>query len=168
VTYSYTATESFTLAHARKLAAKVVADMHQCLRVYGRPEETSIGAYQTELVVLLNGRYVSKYEFGFKTATEKRIVSWKCTVTSAGDLEGGRSGGLYATADVNGARMFNYLCHSDKWFGLTASEQAAVDAKHSIERVGCDPPSDGSGRWVRDRQYVSGGVALEREEFRPW
>jgi len=168
VTYSYTATESFTLAHAKKLAAKVIADMHQCRRLYGRPSESSIEAYQTELVVLLAGEYVSKYEFGFKTDADQRIVSWRYTVGPAGDLEGGRSGGLYATADIDDARMFNYLWQSDKWNDLLPSEQAKVNAKHTIERVAGDPPSDGSGRWVRDRRYVAGGVAIEREEFRPW
>jgi HORMA domain-containing protein len=168
MSYSYTATESFTLTDARKLAAKVIADMHQCRRLYGSPPESSIEAYQTELVVLLAGRYVSEYEFGFKTSADKRIVSWQYTVTAAGDLEGGRSGGLYATADVGSAPFFNYLWRSATWRTLTGGEQAKVDAQHSVERRVGDPPADGSGRWVRDRQYVSGGVAIERKEFRPW
>jgi len=168
VTYSQTATQSFTLTDAKKLAAKVIADMYQCRRLYAGPSESSIEAYQTELVVLLAGRHVSEYEFGFKTAADKRIVSWQYTVTAGGDLQRGRSGGLYATADVSNARFFNYLWRSSTWYALSASEQARVDAQHSVERTLGDPPSDGSGRWVRDRQYVSGGVAIERKEFRPW
>jgi Bacterial HORMA domain family 1 len=168
MTFSYTSTDSFTLTNAKKLAAKVTADMHQCRRLYGRPSEERIDAYQEELVVLLAGGYVSQYEFGFKTGTDKRILSWRYTVTPAGDLEGGRSGGLCATADVADARTFNYLWHSDEWFKLDAAEQARFDAKHSVERSGGDPPTDGSGRWVRNRSYVSGGVAIQREEFQPW
>jgi hypothetical protein len=45
VSYSYTATESFTLTDAKKLAAKVIADMHQCRRIYESPSESSIEAY---------------------------------------------------------------------------------------------------------------------------
>jgi Bacterial HORMA domain family 1 len=168
VTYSHTATESFTLTDAKKLAAKVIADMYQCRRLYASPSESSIEAYQTELVVMLAGRYVSEYEFGFKTAADKRIVSWQYAVTVAGDLQGGRSGGLYATADVTSAQFFNFLWSSAEWRKLTTAEQAKVEAQHTIGRVERDPPRDGSGRWVRDRQYVSGGVAIERKEFRPW
>lgn len=168
VTYSHTATESFTLTDARKLAAKVIADMYQCHRLYESPSESSIEAYQTELVVLLAGRYVSEYEFGFKSSAGKRIVSWQYTVTAAGDLQGGRSGGLYAAADVSSAQFFNFLWRSAEWRKLTNAEQAKVNAQHTIDRVEGDPPRDGSGRWVRDRQYVSGGMAIERKEFRPW
>jgi hypothetical protein len=168
VTYSRTVTESFTLTDAKKLAAKVIADMYQCRRLYESPSESSIEAYQTELVVLLAGRYVSEYEFGFQTAADKRIVAWQYTVTAAGDLQGGRSGGLYAMADLSSAQFFNFLWRSAEWRKLTTAEQAKVDAQHAIERVEGDPPHDGSGRWVRDRRYVSGGVAIERKEFRPW
>jgi hypothetical protein len=95
-------------------------------------------------------------------------VSWRYRVTSAGDLEGGRSGGLYAKADVAQARWFNFLWTSQKWADLSESARAAVNAQYHLDRGDGDPPQDGSGRWVTDRTYGSGGVALRREEFRPW
>jgi Bacterial HORMA domain family 1 len=67
MSYSYTTTESFTLTHARRLATKVAADMHQCQRFYGYPTDTQIENYQQELIVLLHGGYMKSYEFGFKT-----------------------------------------------------------------------------------------------------
>jgi hypothetical protein len=168
VTYTQTATESFTLTNAKKLAAKVIADMYQCRRLYDRPSESDIEEFHAELIVLLAGHYVSEYEFGFKTAAGKRIVSWQYTVTAAGDLQGGRSGGLYAAANVGSAQFFNFLWSSAEWRTLTTAEQAKVNAQHPVDRTVGNPPTDGSGRWVRDRQYVSGGVAIERKEFRPW
>lgn len=167
VSYTYTTSESFTLTHAKKLAAKVTADMHQCRRLYGDPTETDIASYNEELVVMLAGEYLSSYEFGYQKG-DKRIVSWYYTVTAAGDLEGGRSGGLYAQADIIGASWFNFMTTSNSWAGLTEAGRNAVRAKHSINRVTGDPPADGSGHWVADRTYVSGGVAVQRKEFRPW
>lgn len=167
MTSSYTLTETFNVTHARKLAAKVVADMHQCNRLYGKgPSATAIAAYEQELVAMLAGGYIASYEFGFQTADGRRVLSWKYTVGAAGDLEGGRSGGLFATADVSSASLFNFLTTNYKWSSLPASEQAKVDAQHNIRRVEGDPPADGAGYWASDRSYLAGGVSVTRQEFR--
>jgi len=167
MTNSYTNTESFTLTNAKKLAAKVSADMDQCRLHYGEPLETDIVRYRDELVVMLVEKCVSKYEFGYKTSDGKRIVSWQYAVNAAGDLEGGRSGGLFATADVSKGSMFNFLWTNTTWDNLSDSGREKIRSQHAVRRGTGDPPSDGSGSWVRDRTYGSGGVALERREFRP-
>jgi len=168
VTYSYTNTDSFTIAHARKLAGKVSADMNQCRLFYGQPSEIGIAQYQDELVVMLADEYVDKYEFGFKTSDDSRVVSWRYTVTASGDLEGGRSGGLHAKADISGAVWFNFMWTNTKWWNLTDAGRETVRARHKIVRTSGEPPTDGAGRWVQDRSYGAGGVVLQREEFRPW
>src|SRR6266699_3763453 len=111
MTSTYTTSETFTLTHARRLAAKVAADMHQCQRFYRQPTEKQIENYQQELVVLLHGGYVKSYEFGFQTKDERRVVSWSYTVSPSGDLEGGRSGGLFPSADISDAALFNFLTY---------------------------------------------------------
>lgn len=168
MTTAYTKSESFTVINARKLAAKVAADMHQCQRFYGWPSAKEVEEFNGELIVLLAGHYVSQYEFGFKTEDDRRVVSWRYRVTTAGDLEGGRAGGLVPSADIRGAVNFNFLWTTTSWADLTQSERAAIEAHHNVHRTISEPPVDGNGRWVRDRTYVSGGVAMEREEFRPW
>lgn len=168
MTSSYTTTETFNVTHARKLAAKVVADMHQCNLLYGRgPSTTDIAAYEAELVVLLAGGYVSAYEFGFKTVDNRRVLSWKYTVGLSGDLEGGRSGGLYSQASLDGASLFNFLTTNTKWSQLSESDQAKVDQQHPISRTVSSPPADGNGYWASNRAYAAGGVAVTRQEFRP-
>lgn len=168
MSYSYTTTETFTLTHARRLAAKVAADMHQCQRFYGLPTDEQIENYQQELTVLLHGGYVKSYEFGFKTRDDRRVVAWYYTVGPAGDLEGGRSGGLYPSAEIADAVTFNFLSYSDAWFALSGTEKANIKAKHSVRRSDGVPPQDGNGYWDSSRHYASGGVAVTRKEFRPW
>ncbi len=169
MTYTYTQTETFNVTHARKLAAKVIADMHQCNRFYGKgPSEARIADYEAELVAMLKGGYVESYEFGFKTATDKRIVSWKYTVTASGDLEGGRSGGLYANADVANGSLFNFMTTNSKWAALSQADQDKVEDEHPVNRKEGEPPSDGSGYWTQDRTYSAGGVGVVRKEFRPY
>lgn len=166
--YSYTTSETFTLTDARRLAAKVAADMHQCQRLYGRLTDTAIENYQEELTVLLHGEYVKSYEFGFKTKDERRVVSWFYTVGPSGDLEGGRSGGLFPSADISSAVLFNFLSYSSKWFDLSSTERAKIKASYSVQRTDGSPPQDGDGYWDSSRHYASGGVAVTRKEFRPW
>lgn len=166
--YSYTTSETFTLTHARRLAAKVAADMHQCQRLYGHFTDAEIGNYQEELTVLLHGGYVKSYEFGFKTKNGQRVLSWLYNVSSSGDLEGGRSGGLFSSANVSDADMFNFLSPSTQWFALSAIERDKIKATYSIRRTDGTSPQDGNGYWDRSRHYTSGGVAVTRKEFRPW
>ncbi len=167
MTFTYTTPETFTVVHARKLAAKIVADMHQCRRFYGEPTEAEITAWNDELVVMLAGGYVDSYEFGFKSK-DRRVVSWFYTVSAAGELEGGRSGGLYPGASISGASMFNFMTTSASWGRLSERQRNAERAKHGVNRTTGEPPADGSGHWVIDRVYVAGGVAVRRREFQPW
>jgi hypothetical protein len=167
MTSSYTNTDTFTLTNAKKLAAKVTSDMHQCRQFYERPSEDEILQFQQELIVLLAGKYVSKYEFGFKTNDDKRIVSWLYEVTTAGDIEGGPSGGLHAHANISKGKWFNFLTTNVNWSKLSEKDQTAVNAQHKVTRTTGEPPADGSGQWASDRTYVSGGVAITRKEFRP-
>ncbi len=166
--YTYTVTETFTLTHARRLAAKVAADMHQCQRLYGHLTDTEIKDYQQELTVLLLDGYIRTYEFGFKTKDGRRVVSWYYTVGPSGDLEGGRSGGLFPTADISTAVMFNFLTYSSEWFALNDIEKDKVRANYTVRRATGTSPQDGNGYWDTSRYYVSGGAALTRKEFRPW
>jgi hypothetical protein len=165
--YSYTTSETFTLTHARRLAAKVAADMHQCQRLYGHLTETQIENYQQELIVLLHGGYIESYEFGFQTEDERRIVSWFYTVGPSGDLEGGRSGGLFPSADISDAVMFNFLSCNSKWFALSTLERNKIKASYPVQRTEGSAPQDGNGYWDSSRLYASGGVAITRKEFRP-
>lgn len=168
MTTSYTTTETFNVTHARKLAAKVIADMHQCNLLYSRgPGDDAIAGYQAELTAMLAGGYVTSYEFGFQTASDKRVLTWKYTVGPSGELEGGRSGGLYTQADLAGTSLFNYLITNSKWSALPDETQAKVEAQHPVRRIECDPPSDGNGYWATNRSYTAGGVAVTREEYRP-
>lgn len=167
MSYSYTTTESFTLTHARRLAAKVAADMHQCQRFYGHLSDEEIESYEQELTVLLHGGYVKSYEFGFKSKDERRVVSWYYTVGPSGSLEGGRSGGLFPAANVSGAVWFNFLSPSSEWYALSTAERDKIKASYPVRRTEGSSPQDGNGYWDSSRHYASGGVAVTRKEFRP-
>lgn len=168
MSYSYTTTETFTLTNAKRLAAKVTADMHQSHRLYGAPSLADIEEYQQELTVMLNDGYLKTYEFGFKDGNGNRQLSWLYTVGPTGDLEGGRSGGLYPSAEVNSSRSFNYITRTSEWHGLSDAEREQVNGRHPVQRTSGDAPQDGNGYWENTKSYNSGGVAVTRKEFRPY
>lgn len=168
MTGTYTLTETFNVTHARKLAAKAVADMHQCNLLYSKgPTSVAVANYEQELVAMLAGGYVDSYEFGFQTSAAKRVLAWKYTVGLSGDLEGGRSGGLFAQADLAGTTLFNFMTTNSKWAGLSATDKSKVNDEHPVHRVEGEPPADGNGYWSSTRSYAAGGIAVNRQEFRP-
>jgi hypothetical protein len=166
---AYSQTQTFTRTEARYLASKVVADLHQCARLYGQPSITSIPDYETELVERLVKGYVSLYEFGFRK-DGKRVVSWQYEVRE-GDLVGGstddRPGGVYARADVSGAFYYNHMTYTSNWTALSDDEKAAFLETLPFTRGYGRLPDDGSGYWVTDKSYTRGGVEVTRRTFRP-
>jgi hypothetical protein len=166
-TMTRTATESFTLTHAKILASKVTADMRRCQQNYSRPSDSDINDYGTELALLLRDGYVQAYEFGF-SRDDARILSWSYTVDSSGQVTSNdRPGRIIAGVDISGASFFNQLTRSSAWGKLGVSAQEAITAGLPIQRVTKDGPRDGAGKWVYDLNYSSGGVTLGRKSFQP-
>jgi Bacterial HORMA domain family 1 len=166
---TFTRSSTFTIAEARKLAAKVEADLYLCSRYYGAPAVDQIPKYAEELAQLLNGGYVEQYEFGFKK-DGNRVVSWRYRVAADGSLQSDdRAGRVFSSADVSGATYFNYLWHSAAWSALSGAERSKIETGLPIQRTGGDPPGDGNGYWTSgDKTYSASGVGLGRSTFRPF
>lgn len=167
MTYSFTAAETFSIIHARKLSSKVAADMHLCAQYYGNPSEEKIREFAEELAQYLNEGYVKEYEFGYQK-NGKRIVTWRYKVDENGILTADeRPGKVAAYVDIAGSSFFNFLTRDPDFFRLTAAQQASFEASLPFQRTTGEPPSDGSGYWTSDRNYFSGGRGLARETFQP-
>jgi hypothetical protein len=167
MTSTFTTSATFTLTHAKHLAAKVIADLYQCSVFYDRPAADDIGDYETELVEMLANEYVDTYEFGFKS-NGKRLLSWHYTVGRDGGLHGDAdAGGVYPKAAVADADYFNFMTYSDKWWGLSETKRADFKGRLPIQRTPGSSPDDGDGYWQVDHAYSAGGVRVARKTFRP-
>lgn len=168
-TMTRTATESFTLTHAKRLASKVTSDMWRCRQLYVEPSVDAINDYGTELALMLRDGYVEAYEFGFKR-DEQRIVSWRYTVDASGDLSAAddRPGGLISGVNITGASFFNQMTWASSWSRLSEEEKERIRQGLPVKRVTKDGPKDGLGYWQEDRFYSSNGVSLGRKTFRPF
>ena len=112
MSYSFAVTESltFTVTHARQMAAKVATDLVRMQRFYGFPSNAKIDAHETEVIALLKAGYLGKVWYGFK-----RDGSWiEPTINyTARDLYNGSAaddnpGKIHPGADVSGASFYSF------------------------------------------------------------
>lgn len=166
MTNTFTTSTTFTRTNAEYLASKVVSDLRGMKAYYYRPDESLIWDYYEELAELLSGGYVTSVEYGFKR-NGQRVVTLFYELRTDGSLADGKSGGVYARANISGTKWFSFLVYSRKWNLLSPGAQEEIEARLPIQRSYGQAPQDGSGYWVTDRSYSSQGVGTQRRTFRP-
>ncbi|MFJ5487101.1 hypothetical protein ACIKTA_05445 [Hansschlegelia beijingensis] len=166
---SFTESESltFTLTHARDIAAKVATDLKRMQRLYDKPSDKAIADYEAEVTEMLRGGYLDSVSYGFKRNGDWIEPTLRYT---ARDLAGASAnnddpGRIRPGADTSGATFYSYLITNTAWLLLSESERAAVEAKLPFKRGGADEPGV-SGYLTNDRTYSSGGKALDRSIVR--
>ncbi len=170
MSYSLTVSESttFTVTHARHMAAKVATDLKRMQRLYGSPSDRKIADYETEAIALMKAGYLNYVWYGFKRNGHWIEPTLKYT---AQDLYGGAvdddPGRIRPGADIAGASFYSYLTYSPKWHALSSAEQEAFERGLPYARTGADEPSV-SGYLSTDKTYSSGGRALERATVRSY
>ena len=167
MTNTYTTSATFTKTNVEYVASKVLADLRGLRAYYGQPSEARIWEFYDELVELLVGGYVTSVEYGFKRYGQ-RVVSLYYEARMDGSLTDGKSGGVYARADISGASWFSFLVYSRKWDLLSPSGQQEIEAGIPIKRSYGQAPGDGTGYWSTDRSYSSQGAGVQRRTFRPY
>ncbi|MEE4209180.1 MAG: hypothetical protein V2I43_07940 [Parvularcula sp.] len=167
--YSYTETSTFTVTHARHMAAKIAADLKRIQRFYGKPSDQEIAKYEAEVVAMIKAGYLSSVFYGFK-----RNGSWiePTLQYTARDLAGGSAndddpGKIRPRKDVSGASFTSFMSYTDAFFSLSQAERDAFKAGLPFQRVsGTEPPV--YGYLASDRTYSSGGRALDRSSVRSY
>ena len=167
MTNTYTTSSTFTKTNVEYVASKVIADLRGLKAYYGQPSESQIWDFYGELTGLIAGGYVASVEYGFQRSGQ-RIVSLYYEARMDGLLTDGKSGGVYARADIAGASWFSFLVYSRKWDLLSPNDQHAIEARLPIKRSYGQAPGDGNGYWSIDRSYASQGVGIQRRTFRPF
>jgi hypothetical protein len=166
--YSYTVaeTQTFTLTHAKHMAAKVAADLMRLQRLYGTPSSQHILECEQEVTLLLKAGFLGTVTFGFK-----RGENWiEPTLNySASELSGTGTddspGRIRPGADVSGASFYSYLTYSAAWNLASQSERDTLESERPFSRGTASAPGV-SGYLVDDRSYSSGGRSLNRSTVR--
>jgi hypothetical protein len=164
MTYSFTSTDSvtFTVTHAKHLAAKVAADLKRIQRFYGSPTDIAIAQYEEELIELLKNGYLGVVTYGFKKDGNWINPSLRYTAqdlsSSALDDDPGK---VLPGANISNASFSSYLEYSASWDSLSSAEQQAFYNTVPLQRTGAPKPGV-TGYFSSDLSYSAGGRALNR------
>lgn len=171
MSYSYTASESrtFTITHARHLAAKVAADLKRLQRLYGHITDERIAEFEGEVIELLRQGYLKTVTYGFKRDGKWIEPTLRYTATDlASNGTDDDPGRVLPGRNIDGAKFGSYLTYSDAWFALTSDERAAIEEQLPLQRTTATEPLVNNGYFVDDKTYTSGGRSLGRASVRSY
>ena len=169
MSYSTTISSSttFTLTHAKHMAAKVATDLLRMQRFYGRPYDSEINEHEAEVTALLRAGYLGTVTYGFKRGDNWIEPTIRYT---ARDLMGAVAvdddpGKIRPGKDVSGASFHSYLTYSAAWDALSDGEKARFEGSLPFSRTTASEPGV-SGYFSSDKTYSAGGHALDRTTVR--
>lgn len=126
MSYSFTVSESttFTVTHARHMAAKVATGLERLQRLYGSPSDDAIVSYETEVIELLRKGYLGTAAYGFRRNGKWIEPAIKYTARdlagfAANDDDPGR---IRPDANIEDASFYSYLTYSVTWDQLSWAE----------------------------------------------
>lgn len=171
MSYSYTFSEttSFTVTHAKHMAAKVATDLKRLQRLYGMPSDNSISDYEAEVIELLKGGYLQQVTYGYKRDGKWIEPTLKYTAhdlarASADDDDPGR---IRPGADISGASFASFLTYNQTWFNLALEAKEEIKNKIPVKRSDAVEPGV-NGYFHDDRMYSSGGRSLNRSSVKTY
>lgn len=158
---------TFTLTHAKYLASKVATDLARIQRFYDLPTNSQIQAYEAELTEFLKAGYLQTVTYGFKR--DGNFIEPTLRYTARELMDGSSAdddpGKIRPGANVLGATFGSYMTYSDAWNKLTSAGQEHFKSRLPFTRSGAPEPTL-SGYLAGDRDYSSGGRALNRQSLR--
>lgn len=167
--YTLTETQTFTVTHARHMAAKVATDLKRMQRLYGSPSDERVAKFEDEVVQLLKQGLLGAVTYGFRKngnwiEPTVRYTARDIAGMSANDDDPGR---IRPGADVTGASFYSFLTYSPVWDDLTYDQKAEVEGRLPLQRGSAFEPGV-NGCMTSDRTYSSGGRALDRSIVRAY
>lgn len=166
--FSLTESQTFTVVHARHLAAKVATDLKRMQRLYGTPSDKRIAEFEGEVVELLRLGYLGTVTYGFQRNGEWIEPTLRYTAKDlASGLIDDDPGRIRPGLSVQGAAFHSYLTYSAAWYKLTTAQQQAVEANLPVQRTGAPEPQVSANSYFSDdKTYSAGGRALGRSSVR--
>ena len=163
--YSVSASETFSLTHARKIASKVATDLKRLQRLYARPYDPTdqrIDEYEQELAHLLKHDVVGSVIYGYQRNGQWTKASL-CYTASAGSLQVDDDPGKVVPGhDIDGANFTSSLTYNANWSSLTAAKQTEIERGSPLQRISGSAAPLEKGYWGNDFSYSAGSRGVVR------
>lgn len=160
--YTTTSTDTFTVTHAKHIAAKVSTDLTRFMRFYGNPTMDTIKKYEDELTALLKEDYLDNVTYGFKK-DGKWVEAIRYHALPGGQLVGDDDPGkIRPGIDITGCTFSSFLIKNSKWDNLIPAAQALFEASLPFNRTAGSEPPLSSGVWSHGHEYSAGGRGIKR------
>lgn len=167
--YTVTGTKTFTLTHARHLAAKVATDLKRLQRFYGVLSDAQIEQFEEEATELLRLGYLHSVTYGFKRNDKWIVPTLRYTAKELAD--GGDDddpGRIRPGANIEDAMFYSYLIYTSAWHALSPQQREAIETQLPLQRTSAAEPNVEGGYFVDDKTYSSGGRSLGRASIRSY
>jgi hypothetical protein len=166
---TYSQNTTFTIVHARHIAAKLATDLKRMQRLYDVPSDSDIADYQAEAIELLRGGYLSTVAYGFRRNADWIEPTLKYTARDLLNSSGTDDdpGGVRPKLDVTGASFYSFLTYSSAWYALSDTERQGIKGLLPFQRGTAQEPGV-VGYFTDDRTYSAGGRALNRASVRSY
>ena len=164
-TYTTTESETFTVTHARHIAIKVGTDLKRMQRFYESPNDERIANYEKEAIALLEGDYLDRIEYGFKTNDGTWRMALKYEARHGGVLIADDSpGGIRPGIDIMNCQFHSFLVTNYRWAALSEEDKERIykEAEVSFRRTEGHEPL---GNWTVDKVYSTGGRGVQRSSL---
>ena len=157
---------SFTITHARHLAAKVATDLKRIQRFYPSSlTDNQILSYEQELIVYLKAGFLNRVIYGFMKDGEWIKPTLQYTAKELADLYyaiDDDPGKIRPGHDVAGAHFASFLI-SD-YGNASEAEKESFKKELPFDRsIGTEPSAN--GYWQSDLTYTSGSRSLNRSHL---
>lgn len=163
-----TTTQTFTVTHARHMAAKVATDLKRMQRFYGQPSDAAIVQYEKEVIELLKSDCLGTISYGFRRNGNFIEPTLRYTARNlVGDVSNDDPGRIRPGANIEGASFYSFLAYNEVWIRLSPNNRATIKNRLPIQRGDADEPGI-SGYLSNDLIYSSGGRALHRASVRSY
>ena len=160
--FSFEQSTTFTIVHARHMAAKVATDLLRFQRFYGKPSNSAIDAYEAELIALLREGYLQAVTYGFQR-NRKWVVALRYHAVAGGLLIADDDPGkLKPGVDVSNSWFGSFLEKNANWSALTTAAKQNFCKTLPFQRSDGTEPGIEAGYWIEDRTYSAGGRAISR------
>lgn len=167
--YSLSYTNTFTVTHAKHIAAKVATDLKRMQRFYGNPSDSQISEYEEEIIELLKAKCLGTVSYGFKRNGQWVEPTLRYTASDLDDMYGSDDdpGRVKPGANTTDASFYSYLTYNNNWYSLSDEDKNAVKNRLPFKRTSADEPGV-DGYLTQDKMYSSGGRSLQRESVRSY